>query len=256
MKTRQNDLNLQDNNSSPIRLQTYIAHSGVTSRRNAEKLILDGRVKVNGKIVTELGTKILESDEVFVDDKKIGLEEKKRYILLHKPVGIVCSLSDEKGRTCAADLLKPSYKERLYNVGRLDMFSSGLIIFTNDGDFAQKISHPSSEIEKEYLVETTTIIPEEFPSIFEKGIRIQNIFYRCQKATIQSKFKIKIILTEGKNREIRKVFAEKNIGIRFLKRVRIGNLTITNLKEGQFREIDKNELNTLLLLCQKNGRTI
>ena len=145
---------MPDNSKNPDgleRLQAFWAHAGVASRRASEKIILEGRVSVNGSVVTELGTKVKAGDKVCVDGKPVFAEAEKRYVLLNKPVGYVCSMSDEKGRPVAADLLKDKYKERLYNVGRLDMFSCGLIIFTNDGDFAKILSHPSAEIEKEYV---------------------------------------------------------------------------------------------------------
>ena len=134
------DSNSQDNK---LRLQVFLAHSGLASRRACEKIILDGRVTVNGQVVTELGSKVSDSDIVKVDGKQLSLEKKKCYVLLNKPAGYVCSSSDEKGRAVAVDLLKDAYKERLYNVGRLDMYSKGMILFTNDGDFAAKLSHPS-----------------------------------------------------------------------------------------------------------------
>ncbi len=149
-----------ENTNEEIRLQAFLAHCGVASRRASEKIILDGRVSVNGSVVTELGTKVKSDDKVLVDGKEIHLEEAKRYVLLNKPAGYVCSQSDEKGRSVAVDLLKEKYSERLYNVGRLDMFSHGAIIFTNDGDFAAKLSHPSAEIEKEYVVESTLPLPK------------------------------------------------------------------------------------------------
>ena len=135
--------------TEPIRLQAFLAHAGVASRRASEKIITDGRVTVNGEAVTELGTKVTVKDTVCVDGKPVALEAAKRYVLLNKPAGYVCSQSDEKGRPCAVDLLKSAYSERLYNVGRLDMYSQGAILFTNDGDFAARLSHPSAEIEKE-----------------------------------------------------------------------------------------------------------
>ena len=122
-----------------IRLQVFLAHSGVASRRSSEEIITQGRVKVNGSLVNELGVKVSYSDVIEVDGVIIKPEETKRYILLNKPEGYVCSSSDEKDRPIACDLLKEKYSERLYNVGRLDMFSRGLIIFTNDGDFAAKL---------------------------------------------------------------------------------------------------------------------
>lgn len=246
MKMNRRDSNL------PVRLQAYIAHCGIASRRAAEQIILDGRVTVNGTVVTELGTKVTENDVVTVDGNVIHLEAKKRYILLNKPAGYVCSSADEKGRQVAADLLKEKYTERLYNVGRLDMYSKGMILFTNDGDFAAKLSHPSSQIEKEYIVETSQNIPDDFPTKFEKGIRIEGVFYKCKKCEILKTRKIKIVLIEGKNREIRTVLESQSIGTKSLVRVRIGNVTLDDLKPGESRELTENEVKGLLKLATKN----
>ena len=242
MKLRVNDLSLQDK----IRLQVFLAHAGVASRRASEQIILDGRVTVNGEVVTELGTKVSSEDKITVDGKLVVQEEVKRYVLLHKPVGYVCSLKDEKGRDVAADLLKPHFSERLYNVGRLDMFSAGLIIFTNDGDFAAKVSHPSSEIEKEYIVETSVMIPEDLPKQFLKGIRIEGVFYKAKDVELLTKRKLRVVLIEGKNREIRRVFEHFQIGIKSLTRMRIGPIKNNNLQAGQFRELTKEEITSLL----------
>jgi len=233
-----------------IRLQAYLAHCGVASRRASEKIIQEGRVTVNGVTVTELGTKITSADVVTVDGKKIALEKSKRYILLNKPAGFVCSAQDEKGRAVAADLLKEKYSERLYNVGRLDMYSKGMILFTNDGDFAAKLSHPSSQIEKEYIVETSQDISQEFCDQFQKGIRVENVFYKCEKCVILKPRKIKIVLIEGKNREIRTVLESQNIGTKSLVRVRIGNVQLGELKPGESRELTEEEINGLLDLCK------
>ena len=234
-----------------LRLQVYLAHCGVASRRACEQIILDGRVTVNGNVVTELGTKVTQKDVVLVDGKTVKLEEKKRYILLNKPAGFVCSSSDEKGRAVAADLLKEKYSERLYNVGRLDMYSKGMILFTNDGDFAAKLSHPSSQLEKEYIVETSQDVPADFPSKFEKGIRVDNVFYKCKKCQILKPRKVKIVLIEGKNREIRTVLDSQNIGTKSLVRVRIGNVNLDELKPGDSRELTQKEVEGLLNLVSK-----
>ena len=146
----------------------------------------------------------------------------------------------------AADLLKPHFSERLYNVGRLDMFSAGLIIFTNDGDFAAKVSHPSSEIEKEYIVETSVMIPEDLPKQFLKGIRIEGVFYKAKDVELLTKRKLRVVLIEGKNREIRRVFEHFQIGIKSLTRMRIGPIKNNNLQAGQFRELTKEEITSLL----------
>ncbi len=243
MKQKVRDLNLPDNE---IRLQLYLARCGVASRRASETIITDGRVTVNGTVVTAQGTKVSLTDTVCVDGEKITLEESKRYVLLNKPAGYVCSLSDEKNREVAADLLKPYFSERLFNVGRLDMFSEGLIIFTNDGDFMQKLSHPSSQIEKEYIVDASMPIPSELITSFQSGVRVEGVFYKCRKAELLSKRSAKFVLIEGKNREIRRVFEHFNIGIKSLKRVRIGHLTIENLSKGAFRELNKKEINQFL----------
>lgn len=239
---------------SLMRLQAYLAHCGVASRRASEQYILDGRVSVNGTVVTELGTKVGPDDAVLVDGSPVVLENVRRYVLLNKPAGYVCSLADEKGRPVAADILKTAYSERLYNVGRLDMFSTGLIIFTNDGEFALKLSHPSAELEKEYVVETSVSIPRTLAQDFEKGIRIDDLFYKCVKAEQMNARKIRIVLIEGKNREIRRVFESKEIGIKSLERVRIGNVTADGLKPGEFRNLTESEVAGLLALCRNTAR--
>ncbi len=238
MKVR--DLNLQDNNE--LRLQLFLARCGVASRRASEAIILDGRVTVNGEKITALGTKVTEKDTVCVDGKQVTLEETKRYVLLNKPKGYVCSSADEKDRETAVDLLKTHFSERLYNVGRLDMFSEGLIIFTNDGEFMRKLSHPSSQVEKEYFVETTRPIPQELIDKFQSGIRVENIFYKAKKAELTSRNKAKFVLIEGKNREIRKVFEKYEIGIKVLKRVRIGHIELGTMQSGEFRELTESDV--------------
>lgn len=242
---------MQDNQKEELRLQVFMAHCGVASRRASEQIILEGRVSVNGQITRELGTKVTENDEVTVDGKKIRPEENKQYVLLNKPAGFVCSLADEKNRKVAADLLKEKYSGRLYNVGRLDMYSKGMVIFTNDGDFAKTLSHPSAEIEKEYIVETSQNVPEDFPEKFEKGIRIDNTFYKCRKCQILKPRKLKIILIEGKNREIRNVLESEGMGTKSLVRVRIGNVLLNELKPGDSRDLTQAEVQGLLNLCKK-----
>ena len=253
MKMKNRGLNLQDNseNNGLIRLQVFLSHCGVASRRASEQIILDSRVSVNGKIITSLGTKVSYDDEVLVDGKRIFPEEKKRYILMYKPKGYVCSSKDERGRLCALDLLSEKYSERLYNVGRLDMFSQGLLIFTNDGDFTSKLSHPSSELEKEYIVDSSQALPDDLAEKFEKGIRVEGVFYKCKQAQKIKPRRMRVILIEGKNREIRKVLSSENVHIRRLVRIRIGNISAGNMKPGDFRELTDSEVSSLLNLCLK-----
>ncbi len=241
--------NEQSEKKDSMRLQQYMAHSGVASRRACESIILEGRVKINGQTVTELGTRVTSGDKVEVDGSLITPETQMRYVLLNKPEGYLCSLSDDRDRPVAIDLLKDKYTERLYNVGRLDMFSTGLIIFTNDGEFAKKLSHPSAELEKEYIVESSTPLPRNLADDFTKGIRIDDVFYRCKEARELNSHKIKIVLIEGKNREIRRVFESMNVGIKSLTRVRIGCVEIGSLKKGESRNLTPSEVQGLLKLC-------
>ena len=251
-KKTQSAVSAADNSQKEeIRLQVFLAHCGVASRRASEQIILDGRVCVNGAVITELGTKVRDGDTVTVDGKRVQLENRKCYVLLNKPAGFVCSASDEKGRQVAADLLRDSYKERLYNVGRLDMYSKGMILFTNDGEFAAKLSHPSSQIEKEYIVETSQDVTEETAKLLEKGVRVDNVFYKCVRCEVLKPRKIKIILIEGKNREIRKMLESQNIGTRSLVRVRIGNVNLDDLRPGEHRDLTDREVKGLLELCKK-----
>ena len=241
----------EDNGQSgkqEMRLQVYLAHAGVASRRACEKIIAEGRVSVNGTLVTDMGSKVRTGDTVLLDGKPVHPEARKCYVLLNKPAGFVCTLSDEKGRPTAADLLKETYSERLYNIGRLDMFSSGAILFTNDGDFAAKIEHPSAQIEKEYVIETTQDFPPELLTRFERGIRVDGIFYKCRSAAAVNRRKLRIVLVEGKNREIRRVLDSFNCTIKRLVRVRIGSLELGNLKAGEFRNLTANERHALLEL--------
>ncbi|MGI5061091.1 rRNA pseudouridine synthase [Treponema denticola] len=229
-----------------IRLQVYLARCGVASRRASENLILNGRVSVDGKIVTELGTKVSGKEKICLDGKQIFPEAEKRYILLNKPEGYVCSLADEKDRPIAASLLKDTYTERLYNIGRLDMLSGGAILFTNDGDFSAKVEHPSSEIEKEYEVITVFEYPDEILQKFLRGVRIEGVFYKALSAERISKNKMRIVLIEGKNREIRRVLKFFNIKIKKLTRVRIGCVHLSDLPSGKHRPLTPEEIKGLL----------
>ena len=229
-----------------IRLQVYLARCGVASRRASENLILNGRVSVDGKIVTELGTKVSGKEKICLDGKQIFPEAEKRYILLNKPEGYVCSLADEKDRPIASSLLKDTYTERLYNIGRLDMLSGGAILFTNDGDFSAKVEHPSSEIEKEYEVITVFEYPDEVLQKFLRGVRIEGVFYKALSAERISKNKMRIVLIEGKNREIRRVLKFFNIKIKKLTRVRIGCVHLSDLPSGKHRPLTSEEIKGLL----------
>jgi 23S rRNA pseudouridine2605 synthase len=225
-----------------IRLQLFMARSGVASRRACEKLIQEGRVAVNGVVVTQLGTRVTHGDEVAVDGRRITPEVNLVYVALHKPRRYVCSESDPEGRPLAGDLLRPYFSERLFSIGRLDFLSSGLILYTNDGEFARSVSHPSLAVEKEYRVETQQPIPEELLRNYRDGITIDGEVYRLKSYRYRGPRSVQLVLTEGKNREIRRVFASHHIGVRRIHRVRIGIVRLKGIPAGQYRPLSRKEI--------------
>jgi 23S rRNA pseudouridine2605 synthase len=220
----------------------FLAHAGIASRRAAEEIIAAGRVSVNGIIVSTQGSKVFSSDVVLVDGKPVQAESRRVYLALNKPPGYMCSSSDPQGRPLALNLLPKEINERLYNVGRLDFMSCGLIFFTNDGDFAARLGHPRSGMEKEYLVEATGHIPDETIAAFRQGITIEDVHYRAQTAERVGSRVIKIVLIEGKNREICRVFSHFHLHPSRLRRIRIGPVQLGNLAEGASRPLTAPEL--------------
>jgi 23S rRNA pseudouridine2605 synthase len=227
---------------APVRLQVYLARAGVASRRASEELIAGGRVTVNGRKITAPGEKVLPGDEVLLDGKPVKAENRLLYLVLNKPPLYICSSFDPQGRPLALDLLPPC-PERLYSVGRLDYHSSGLIIFTNDGKFAALAGHPSAEIEKEYLVDSTVPIPERAVEEFARGLVIEGILYRARSVHKIGRKTIRVVLVEGKNREIRKVFSHFHLHPERIHRVRIGPVSLGELAGAESRPLTPDELN-------------
>lgn len=228
---------------TPVRLQLFLARSGIGSRRVCETYISAGRVKVNGDVARTLGTKVLPGkDEVCFDGKTVNPETQHRYIVLNKPKGYLCSNRDEWDRPLAGDLVQPDFTERLFHVGRLDFQSKGIIFYTNDGLFADTVSHPSSEFEKEYVVEGRDPIPDDVLLSFQRGISFEKEMYTCISYRRLNSRKVSITLIEGKNREIRKVFEFYSIPIRNLTRVRLGCVTVEGLDEGEYRHLKNEEI--------------
>ncbi|MDR0998354.1 MAG: rRNA pseudouridine synthase [Treponema sp.] len=236
-----------------VRIQVFLARAGVASRRASEKLILEGRISVNGRPVTVLGEKVLPGDIVCLDGVPVKPEARLRYLALNKPPRYICSSDDPQNRPLALDLLPVEISERLYSIGRLDFLSSGLILFTNDGDFAARVGHPSSEIEKEYLVETTGPIPDTVIEAFAQGINIEGIPYHARAIERTGRKSVKICLVEGKNREIRRIFSHFHLHPRRLQRIRIGPVLLGNLKEGENRPLSGKELEILQEERNNNG---
>ncbi len=230
---------------SEVRLQKYLAEAGIASRRKCEELISQGRVEVEGLIVTTPGTKISGSERILVDGIEIRHEQKKVYILLNKPVGYISSAKDQFSRKTVLDLVD-TVKERIYPVGRLDYDTSGLIILTNDGDFANKMTHPRHQMQKVYRTEIMGNLNESDIESIKRGIIIDD--YKTAPAEIkiinsaQDHSVVEITIHEGKNRQVRNMFEVLNHPVIRLKRIVIGFVGINGLEEGKWRYLSKNEI--------------
>jgi len=228
-----------------VRLQVYVARAGVASRRASGEIIAAGRVGVNGAVVREPGSRVFPGDSVTLDGRPLRPEARRLYVALNKPPGYICSSGDPQGRPLALDLL-PEAGERLYGVGRLDFMSCGIIFFTNDGEFAARLGHPGFGTEKEYIVEATGHIPDETVAAFENGITIDGESYRAKRADRIGSRCVRIVLTEGKNREIRRVFSHFRLHPLRLRRVRIGPVRLGSLAEGESRPLAADEVAALM----------
>ena len=226
--------------SEQIRLQVYMARCGVGSRRACETYIRDGRVKVNG-LTAVLGSKVAPSDRVALDNRQLHPETEQVYLAINKPAGYLCSNSDSRGRPLVLDLLQ-EIPQRIFHVGRLDFRSSGLIFYTNDGSFAKIVSHPSSRIEKEYQVETKNPFPEEILSKYKRGLTIDGERYRLRGYKYKTPRKVVLTLSEGKNREIRRVFEHFGHYPSKIHRIRIGCVNIRGIPAGGYRPLSRQEI--------------
>ncbi len=225
-----------------LRLQKYLANNGIGSRRTCEQYILDGKVKVNGKTVKELGTKVVSGkDIVTYQGKKVESKEEKVYILLNKPIGYVTTVKDQYNRDTVMDLVK--VKERVVPVGRLDMYTSGALILTNDGDFVYKWTHPKHEIEKTYTVTIKGIITNEEVEQLRSGVDIGQYITKPAKVKIlktdeeKNISRLEIIIHEGKNRQIRKMCETIDRKVLALHRSKIGNFSVKDIPLGKWKYI-------------------
>lgn len=229
------------------RLQKYLAKCGVASRRKCEELILQGKIEVNGKVVTELGTRVTDKDIVKYNGKKLKPEEEKIYILLNKPIGYVTTAKDQFKRDTVLDLVKVN--KRIVPVGRLDMYTSGALILTNDGEFVNKLTHPKNEINKTYNVTLKGIIQKQDVQNLQTGVIIDEN-YKTKPAKVKvlkidqekNASRIQITIHEGKNRQIRKMCNSIGKKVLALHRSKIGNLDVKDLKIGEWRYLSKNEI--------------
>ncbi|APH04554.1 23S rRNA pseudouridine(2605) synthase RluB [Bacillus weihaiensis] len=240
------------------RLQKVIAHAGYASRRKAEELILEGKVKVNGKIVKELGTKVTDSDKVEVEGIPLEREEPV-YVLLYKPSGVISAVKDDKGRKVVTDFF-PYIKQRIYPVGRLDYDTSGLLLLTNDGEFANILMHPRYEVEKSYVAKVKGIPTREKIRELEKGVHLEDGKTAPANAKILSVDKkkntciLELKIHEGRNRQVRRMFEAIGYPVQKLKREKYAFLNLSGLNTGDSRELTPHEVKQLRALAQHGSK--
>lgn len=228
------------------RLSKILAGAGVASRRKCEDLIFEGKVTVNGEIVLKPQTLVsLEKDKILIDGEPVKKSEQKIYYVLNKPKGYICSNKRLDGKKLVIDLFK-DHPERLFTVGRLDRDTTGLLIVTNDGHFAQDVIHPSKGLVKEYLVKTTAEITPEHLAIIMKGALIEECWIKPVKVTKVRKGTLKVIVREGKKREVRYLVQKAGLDIISLARIRIGSLLLGDLPIGDWRPLTDKEKSSLL----------
>ena len=230
-----------------VRLQKFLANSGIASRRKCEELIIEGKISVNGKVIKELGTKIDPTkDKVEYCGKTIQNTEKLVYVLLNKPIGYVTTAKDQFDRDTVLDLVR--IKERIVPVGRLDMYTSGALILTNDGDFVYKVTHPKHEITKTYTVTVHGIITSDEVDQLRQGVKIEDYVTRSAKVKIlktdedKNISRLEITIHEGKNRQVRKMCEAVGRKVIALHRSKIGNIGVKDLKIGTWRYLKEQEL--------------
>ncbi len=228
-----------------MRINKFLAEQGVASRRGSDEIIAAGRVTINGK-VARAGDDVTGADTVMLDGKELSHKVKYEYYLLNKPKGYLCTVSDDKGRKTVMDLL-PAGAGRVFPVGRLDYDTEGMLILTNDGDLAYRLTAPQSEIAKTYLVRVEGSVTDVQLNRLRAGVEIERgvVTKKCRITVVETnkKFtKLRVVLTEGKNREIRKMFEVIGKEVAFLKRLKIGELTLTGLDRGAVRKLSQEEV--------------
>lgn len=228
------------------RLNKYLADCGVGSRRECDKLIADGCVKINGKIAS-LGANVEENDSVSVNGRRVTLKTKNYYIMLHKPKGCVTTVKDDLGRKTVMDFV--DIKARLFPVGRLDYDTEGLLILTNDGDVANKLTHPKNNVEKVYVARLSGSLTEAERQTLERGVEIDGRKTMPAKVKILAKdehhTRVEVTITEGRNRQVKKMFESVGKEVEFLKRVAEGELRLGGLQRGKYRFLNDREIEYL-----------
>ncbi len=228
-----------------MRINKFLADKGIASRRHADEMISAGRIVVNGVVAT-LGANVEDGDEILVDGVLLEKTEKKEeYYLMNKPKGVVCTVSDDRGRKTVMDLL-PENVGRVFPVGRLDYSTEGLLILTNDGDLAYRLTHPMTEIPKTYMAKIEGTLMEKDLNPIRSGVELDGVMTKKCKAHIietnKSYTKVHITITEGKNRQVRRMFESIGRTVSLLRRVSIGQLKLTGLDRGQIRPLTEQEI--------------
>lgn len=227
-----------------MRINKYLAESGVASRRASDTLIDERRVLINGKTAT-LGSEVEDGDTVTVDGSIVRPVKKYSYYMLNKPKGYVTTVKDDKGRKTVMDLL-PKKGDRLYPVGRLDYDTEGLLIITNDGELAQRLTHPVNEVPKTYVAKIEGVLTENMLARLRGGVEVDGV--RTKKSAVRivdetkTETKVSVTITEGRNRQVRKMFEAVGKEVIFLKRVKIGDLALRGLNRGEYRPLTKEEI--------------
>ena len=241
-----------------LRLQKLMSERGICSRRKAEELILEGKVKVDGKIVKELGIKVSPLVKIEVEGYSVKNNDKKVTFVFNKPLGVVSSASDDRGRPTVVDFFKKE-DYRLYPVGRLDFNTSGCLLITNDGELAQLVTHPSSRLEKAYIVTCEGNMSDDTLRKLRDGVMLEDgmtqkarifIGKRTDEVTI-----FKLVIHEGRNRQVRRMCEAVGYRVKSLHRESVGGILLGNLKRGEYRELTKEEINSLKTICLNNKKT-
>jgi 23S rRNA pseudouridine2605 synthase len=233
-----------------VRLQKVLAEAGVASRRACEEIIAQGRVRVNGKVIREMGLKVdPDTAKIEVDGEEIRAAQSRTLLAFNKPAGVVSAMSDPQGRPCLGDFFS-EWPGRLFHVGRLDFETEGLILLTNDGDLANRLAHPKHEVAKRYLVQVRGALPNNLTSVLRSGVELEDGLVRLSSVKILARSEksalLEIELHEGRNRIIRRLFAQLDLPVEHLVRIGVGTIDLGELRPGRWRAISDPELKKLL----------
>ncbi len=244
-------MNRDEPDADGVRLQKVLSQAGIASRRNAEIMIDEGRIEVNGEIVTEQGRRVhVESDVIRVDGARIPPPRRHVYAVFNKPRGVVCTMDDPEGRECVADYLHGFGKTRLYHVGRLDTDTEGMLLLTNDGDFANRMMHPSYELPKTYVAEVMGVVERRTTERLKKGVTLDDGPIKADRVKVTAftsdRSMVTVVLHSGRNQIVRRMFEAVGHPVRSLSRIQIGPVRMGQLRVGDVRELTRDELGALL----------